>query len=582
MHSAVIHDNVPTEPHHSHSVGQTSHGLVDEWWDTNILVRLRNRLGLGDEPKPLNDATVDGSTVTLGQNDVSSDRFVTSVPELHAWDKECDRNAIFYVYNPSQSDALIQAAKLLTRSVVICMPMRNSWIVFTKNCVLLSQFSKRSLLLTRAVSSDIPRRVPANMNVWYKPTTAPAEPVMHENCGHSCVYDPVQVIAAATCLFSMVPAPATKHKMQFAGTISGIPATILADTGAECKEPVPYISAHFCQLHQIPVDCGSRPGEVQGLLGDGTETVKGTARVRMQIGSYTEYVKCIVINMQNVFDVVLSDAWLNKMNAVLDYGPMSTLTIRPMHRKYVLTPVVLGNRRVQQRNLQEQPQLLSFVSAKRNLRKGAEATLLLITERADPALHDTDTHSGNPSLLPQAAVDKLVADYPTVFTTELPFGGSRIQLDEVIPTPPGARPVNRPIFHYSPLEMEEIERQISELLDLGYIRPSSSPWGAPVLLVKKPRSTALRMVIDYRALNALTTSNASPLPPIDSLLQMIAGAKVFSTLDLSKAYNQCKLIDSDIPKTAFKTPFGHYEFKPLSFGLKNAPSIFQMAMNHLF
>jgi hypothetical protein len=138
------------------------------------------------------------------------------------------------------------------------------------------------------------------------------------------------------------------------------------------------------------------------------------------------------------------------------------------------------------------------------------------------------------------------------------------------------------MFCYSPAEMEEMEKQIQQLLELGYIQPSLSPFGAPVLFVKKPRSTKLRMCIDHRAINCLTRRVAFPLPRIDEMLDHLTGAKVFSLIDLRQAYHQAKLLDSDVPKTAFRTPFRHYEYLTLSFGLVNAPSAFQSLMNKLF
>jgi hypothetical protein len=130
--------------------------------------------------------------------------------------------------------------------------------------------------------------------------------------------------------------------------------------------------------------------------------------------------------------------------------------------------------------------------------------------------------------------------------------------------------------------MAELEKRIKELLDNGYIQPSTSPYGAPVLFVKKPRSEELRLVIDYRQLNRLTLRNRHPIPRIDDLLDSLSGSKVFSSIDLRQAYHQIRLVDSDRPKTAFRTPFGHYEWVTLSMGLTNAPAIFQAVVNNIF
>ena len=130
--------------------------------------------------------------------------------------------------------------------------------------------------------------------------------------------------------------------------------------------------------------------------------------------------------------------------------------------------------------------------------------------------HASDTTS---ELLTETEMQNIVSDYPMVFTDAPPHGGSQVQLDfEVIPLEEGTQPVLRPMFRYSPFEMEEMKRQIEHLIMQGYIRPSTSPYGAPVLFVTKPRSTELRMVVDYRALNRLTKRNAFPLPRIDVLI----------------------------------------------------------------
>jgi hypothetical protein len=133
----------------------------------------------------------------------------------------------------------------------------------------------------------------------------------------------------------------------------------------------------------------------------------------------------------------------------------------------------------------------------------------------------------------------------------------------------------------SPLELAEIKRQLADFLAKGYIEPSSSPYGAPVLFVSK-KDGGLRMCIDYRALNKLTVKNRYPLPRIDDLLDQLQGAKVFSSLDLQSGYHQIRISDQDVPKTAFRTPMGHYQFKVLCFGLTNAPATFQSVMNNIF
>ena len=151
---------------------------------------------------------------------------------------------------------------------------------------------------------------------------------------------------------------------------------------------------------------------------------------------------------------------------------------------------------------------------------------------------------------------------------------------EVIPLIPGAHPVNRPMFRYSQPEMAEMTKQVKALLDVGLIQKSTSPFVAPVLFVKKKDGTQ-RMCVDYRGLNKITVPNRYPLPRVDDLLDKLQGAKVFSSLDLLSGYHQTRLTDSDVPKTAFRTPFGLFEYKVMPFGLTNAPSVFMATMNDM-
>jgi hypothetical protein len=132
-----------------------------------------------------------------------------------------------------------------------------------------------------------------------------------------------------------------------------------------------------------------------------------------------------------------------------------------------------------------------------------------------------------------------------------------------------------------PKELAELKIQLQELLDKGYIRPSSSPWGSPALFVKK-KDGSLRMCVDYRPLNAVTIKNLCSLPHIDVLFNQLAGAQVFSKIDLRSSYHQIKIRASDDPKTAFSTRYGLYEFLVMSFGLTNAPAYFMYLMNSVF
>jgi hypothetical protein len=143
----------------------------------------------------------------------------------------------------------------------------------------------------------------------------------------------------------------------------------------------------------------------------------------------------------------------------------------------------------------------------------------------------------------------------------------------VIELQPDTAPISKRTYQMPPKELAELKNQLQELLDKGYIHPSSSPWGGPALFVKK-KDGSLRMCADYRPLNAVTIKNKYPLPRIDVLFDQLAGAKVFSKIDLRSGYHQIKIRASDVPKTAFSTRYGLYEFLVMSFGLTNAPAYF--------
>nr|GEX70493.1 putative reverse transcriptase domain-containing protein [Tanacetum cinerariifolium] len=143
-----------------------------------------------------------------------------------------------------------------------------------------------------------------------------------------------------------------------------------------------------------------------------------------------------------------------------------------------------------------------------------------------------------------------------------------------------AAPVARAPYRLAPSEMKELAKQLQELSDKGFIRPSSSSWGAPMLFVKK-KDGSFRMCIDYRELNKLTIKNRYRLPRIDDLFDQLQGSSVYSKIDLRSGYHQLRVREKDIPITAFRTRYGHYEFQVMSFGLTNAPAVFMDLMNRV-
>ncbi|GKF69353.1 putative reverse transcriptase domain-containing protein, partial [Tanacetum coccineum] len=174
----------------------------------------------------------------------------------------------------------------------------------------------------------------------------------------------------------------------------------------------------------------------------------------------------------------------------------------------------------------------------------------------------------------------IVQNLPEVFPKDLSGLPPTRQVEFQIDLVPGTAPVALAPYRLAPSEMKELSEQLKELSDKGFIRPSSSPWGAPVLFVKK-KDGSFRMCIDYQELNKLTVKNRYLLLRIEDLFDLLQGSSVYSKIDLRSGYHQLRVQDEDIPKTAFITRYGYYEFQVMPFGLTNAPAVFMDHMNRV-
>nr|GFA07929.1 putative reverse transcriptase domain-containing protein [Tanacetum cinerariifolium] len=165
----------------------------------------------------------------------------------------------------------------------------------------------------------------------------------------------------------------------------------------------------------------------------------------------------------------------------------------------------------------------------------------------------------------------VICNFREVFPNDLPGLPPPRQVEFKIELIPGAAPVARAPYRLAPFELKELSDQLKELSDKGFIRPSSSPWGAPVLFMKK-KDGSFRMCIDYQELNKLTVKNRYPLLRIDDLFDQLQGSSMYSKIDLRSNYHQLRIREEDIPITAFRTRYGHFKFQVISFGLTNAPT----------
>jgi len=174
----------------------------------------------------------------------------------------------------------------------------------------------------------------------------------------------------------------------------------------------------------------------------------------------------------------------------------------------------------------------------------------------------------------------VVSEFVDVFPDEIPGLPSKRKVEFSIDLVPGAGPISTTPYRMSPAELSELKKQIEELLEKQFIQPSVSPWGAPVLLVKK-KDESSRLCVDYRKLNKLTIKNKYPLPRIDDLMDQLSGATVFSKIDLRSGYHQILVKAKDVQKIAFRSRYGHYEYVVMPFGVTNAPAIFMDYMNRI-
>ncbi|GJR89348.1 putative reverse transcriptase domain-containing protein [Tanacetum coccineum] len=262
----------------------------------------------------------------------------------------------------------------------------------------------------------------------------------------------------------------------------------------------------------------------------------------------------VVIEL-GAFDVIIGMDWLADNDAVIIYGKKEVHI--PIKNR---TLVVKGDRN------SSRLKVISCIKARKYIDRGCHLFLAHITEKEKPEKRLEDV--------------PVISDFPEVSLDDLPGLPPSRQVKFKINLVSGAAPVARAPYRLAPSEMKELSKQLKELLEKGFIRPSSSPWGAPVLFVKK-KDGSFRMCIDYRELNKLTVKNRYPLPRIDDLFDQLQGSSVYSKIDLRSGYHQLRVREEDIPITAFRTRYGHYEFQVMPFGLTNAPAVFMDLMNRV-
>ena len=215
----------------------------------------------------------------------------------------------------------------------------------------------------------------------------------------------------------------------------------------------------------------------------------------------------------------------------------------------------------------------------RELRKGGDVFIGLLKEvetNNSNELNDFLTNSNCDDSL-----KRILSAFSDVFPNELPGLPPPRSFQHPIELEPNSKPPFRNSYRMSFSENDEVKKQLTELLSKGFIRPSGSPFGAPILFVRK-KDGSLRLCVDYRMLNKLTIKNRYPLPRIPELMDRLKGASVFSKIDLRSGYHQIRVKDEHVERTAFNTRYGQFEFLVMPFGLTNASATFMTLMNQIF
>ncbi|KAG5523801.1 hypothetical protein RHGRI_030706 [Rhododendron griersonianum] len=354
--------------------------------------------------------------------------------------------------------------------------------------------------------------------------------------------------------YALVPGNTQESENVVAGTLTicSLPAHALIDSGSTHS----FVSLHFAdKIPRVPeflvyellvsqplsskVVCNTVYRDCDILIG---EKHLGADLIPIKMG---------------YFDVILGMDWLSKNFATIDCVGKSVAFRSPEDKDFYFKGM----------GVTPPPYLISVKHARRLLSKGCRGYLcaMITTSNESPKISDIP----------------VVHEFPEVFPDDLPGAPMDREIEFPIELVPGTQPISKAPYRMAPAEMKELKTQLQDLWEKGFIRPSTSPWRAPVLFVKK-KDGSMRLCIDYHELNKVTVKNKYPLPRIDDLFDQLQGARVFSKIDLRSGYHQLKVRKEDIEKTAFRTRYGHYEFRVMPFGVTNGPAAFMDLMNRVF
>ena len=363
--------------------------------------------------------------------------------------------------------------------------------------------------------------------------------------------------------------------------IQGHQVRALVDTGASDV----FLSSRIADKLQLQIQKKSVGDSVR--LADGRiMDCDHVTRVSYRMGSEFRDTETFHVLDIPDYDVILGLPWTRRVAHSIEFegeeGP-DRLVLRYKGRRLILHPIgdEVGRRL--------QGLLMNAMELKRAMRSKHKAEIFLVTLKqledalGQPIGPSVDQES---QLSPdfKAKLNGIVEEHQDVVPSDpdwMPDFPPPREVDHEILLEPGKSLPNKAAYRMSQPELEELRRQLEDLLAKGYIQPSSSPYASPILLVRKPGSTALRMCVDYRQLNSATIKNAYPVPPLHECLDRMHGAKIFTKLDLAQGFHQIRVAPESQKYTAFRCRYGLFEFKTMPFGLCNAPATFQRLMNNI-
>ena len=374
---------------------------------------------------------------------------------------------------------------------------------------------------------------------------------------------------------------ANESPIKLSGTLNGKSATILIDSGSSGN----FVSKQFVSKHKLESRRLDSSSQHNVRLANGiVETTNQCIIGQLMIDDHHEQVELTVITLKG-YDIVLGMPWLEIHNPEVNWST-GTIRINDKHTFNAINndhSLTKSSWNVNDRKSADVMCIteLSALQFKRVAKKsGTELFLAIVRPVNGDKVVSSKANVSNGT--EHVAVKNLLVKFKDVFPDDLPSGlPPKRDVDHRIELLPGSEPPTKAPYRMSPAQLDELKKQLNELLEKQFVQPSKSPFGAPVLFVKK-KDGSTRMCIDYRALNKVTIKNKYPLPRVDELLDRLHGAKWFSKIDLRSGYHQVRIADGDIQKTAFRTRYGHYEFMVLPFGLTNAPATFMQLMHGIF